>query len=48
MSGLGDHLGWGGVSAPADCISGPAEVPLTGVGLCAASHPGHRDVIQET
>ena len=35
--------GWGGVSAPADRICGPAEFPLLRVGLRVTYHPGHRD-----
>ena len=42
MTVFGGHLGWGGASAPADRLHGLAEVPLAGVGLCAACHPGHR------
>ena len=43
MAGFGGHLGWGGMSEPADRLRGPVEVPPAGVGLYAARHPGHRD-----
>ena len=43
MEGLGGHLGWGGVSAPADFIGGHPEVPPEVVGLRAARPPGYRD-----
>ena len=43
MVGFSGHLGQGGVSAPADRIRSPVEVPTTGVGLRETCNPGHRD-----
>ena len=43
LAGFSGHLGWSDVSAPADCICGPAEVTLSGVGLHATRQPVHRD-----
>ena len=34
------HHGSGGAQAPAGRLCWPEEVPPTGVGLCAARHPG--------
>ena len=45
MGVLGVHLGWGGVSAPADLICGPVEVPPIIVGLCATHHSRYRYII---
>ena len=43
LAGFSSHLGWGGMSAPADRIHRPAEVSPSGVGLCATRHPVHGD-----
>ena len=42
---FGGHNGRGGGQASIDRLCRPAEVPLSGVGFCAAHHPGHRDGI---
>ena len=42
LMGLSGHIGWGGASAPADCIRRPIEVPPEGVGLFATRHHRHR------
>ena len=46
--GRRDHYDFrGGAKAPANRICGPAEVPPTGMGLCAARLPGTGGILQD-
>ena len=42
---FGGHNIWGVRQATADPLRGPAEVPPSGVGFCAACHPLNREII---
>ena len=47
MSSFGDYHGRVVRQSPKYHPHGLAEVPRSGVGFCAARHPGHRDSVPE-